>query len=88
LCGREAAIVSKRRDSSYRLGRSPDWIKSKNPACAAREAGGRGGLGPLMQQREFANQKALIEYAEQNSCVSAFMRSGRLNVIVAMSSST
>jgi ATP-dependent DNA ligase len=38
-------IVSKRRDSFYRSGRSPDWIKSKNPACAAvkREAeeGGR-----------------------------------------------
>jgi ATP-dependent DNA ligase len=28
-------IVSKRRDSSYRLGRSPDWIKSKNPASPA-----------------------------------------------------
>jgi bifunctional non-homologous end joining protein LigD len=28
-------IVSKRRDSSYRSGRSPHWIKSKNPACAA-----------------------------------------------------
>jgi bifunctional non-homologous end joining protein LigD len=24
-------IVSKRRNSSYRSGRSPDWIKSKNP---------------------------------------------------------
>jgi bifunctional non-homologous end joining protein LigD len=28
-------IVSKRKDSSYRSGRSPHWIKSKNPACAA-----------------------------------------------------
>ena len=28
-------IVSKRKDSSYRSGRSPYWIKSKNPACAA-----------------------------------------------------
>ena len=28
-------IVSKRRNSSYRSGLSPDWIKSKNPACAA-----------------------------------------------------
>ena len=25
-------IVSKRKDSAYRSGRSPDWIKSKNPA--------------------------------------------------------
>src|ERR1700738_5050260 len=24
-------IVSKRKDSRYRSGRSPDWIKSKNP---------------------------------------------------------
>ena len=28
-------IVSKRKDSMYRSGRSPDWLKSKNPACAA-----------------------------------------------------
>jgi ATP-dependent DNA ligase len=28
-------IVSKRRDSRYRSGRSPDWLKSKNPACEA-----------------------------------------------------
>jgi bifunctional non-homologous end joining protein LigD len=28
-------IVSKRRDSRYRSGRSPDWIKSKNPAAPA-----------------------------------------------------
>jgi ATP-dependent DNA ligase len=27
--------VSKRHDSSYRSGRSPDWIKSKNPAAPA-----------------------------------------------------
>jgi bifunctional non-homologous end joining protein LigD len=28
-------IASKRRDSSYRSGRSSDWLKSKNPACGA-----------------------------------------------------
>jgi bifunctional non-homologous end joining protein LigD len=28
-------IVSKRRDSAYRSGRSRDWLKMKNPACAA-----------------------------------------------------
>jgi bifunctional non-homologous end joining protein LigD len=28
-------IVSKRKDSFYRSGRSPDWLKSKNPACEA-----------------------------------------------------
>jgi bifunctional non-homologous end joining protein LigD len=34
-------IVSKRKDSAYRSGRSPDWLKMKNPACSAvrREAG-------------------------------------------------
>ena len=28
-------IVSKRKSSPYRSGRSPDWIKSKDPACEA-----------------------------------------------------
>jgi bifunctional non-homologous end joining protein LigD len=28
-------IVSKRKGSSYRSGRSSDWLKSKNPACEA-----------------------------------------------------
>ena len=28
-------IVSKRKDSPYRSGRSPDWLKGKNPACEA-----------------------------------------------------
>jgi bifunctional non-homologous end joining protein LigD len=28
-------IVSKRKASSYRSGRSPNWLKSKNPSCAA-----------------------------------------------------
>jgi hypothetical protein len=28
-------IVSKRRDSPYRSGRSPDWLKLKNPECEA-----------------------------------------------------
>jgi bifunctional non-homologous end joining protein LigD len=43
-------IVSKRKDSSYRSGRSPHWIKSKNPACAAvkREAVHRGYVARLM----------------------------------------
>ena len=27
-------IVSKRKDSPYRSGRSSDWLKMKNPACA------------------------------------------------------
>jgi bifunctional non-homologous end joining protein LigD len=28
-------IVSKRKGSPYRSGRSPDWLKMKNAACAA-----------------------------------------------------
>jgi bifunctional non-homologous end joining protein LigD len=28
-------IVAKRRDKPYRSGRSPDWIKVKNPAAPA-----------------------------------------------------
>jgi bifunctional non-homologous end joining protein LigD len=32
-------IVSKRKFSTYRPGRSPDWLKSKNPACAALKRG-------------------------------------------------
>jgi len=28
-------IVSKRKDSAYRSGRSPDWLKMKSPAAPA-----------------------------------------------------
>jgi ATP-dependent DNA ligase len=28
-------IVSKRKDSPYKSGHSPHWLKMKNPACAA-----------------------------------------------------
>ena len=39
-------IVSKRQDSGYRSGRSPDWIKSKNPnAPAVRREAERIGVG-------------------------------------------
>ncbi|HEY6602503.1 MAG TPA: DNA ligase [Xanthobacteraceae bacterium] len=42
-------IVSKRKDSPYRSGRSPDWLKSKNPVCEAvrREAEEDWGKMPL-----------------------------------------
>ena len=42
-------IVSKRKDSPYRSGRSPDWLKMKNPAAfpPRGEAGSGGGLGAL-----------------------------------------
>jgi hypothetical protein len=38
-------IDSKRENSPYRSGRSPDWVKMKNPDAPAREAGIRGELG-------------------------------------------
>ena len=42
-------IVSKRKASRYRSGRSPDWLKSKNPACEAvrREAEEDWGRRPM-----------------------------------------
>jgi hypothetical protein len=42
-------IVSKRKDSPYRSGRSPDWLKSKKPACAAVKRGGGGGLEEMTE---------------------------------------
>jgi ATP-dependent DNA ligase len=42
-------IVSKRKDSMYRSGRSPDWLKMKNPAArqvVKREAEEDWGPGP------------------------------------------
>ena len=41
-------IVSKRKDSAYRSGRSPDWLKMKNPAAPA---GGRFGSPPRCRDR-------------------------------------
>jgi hypothetical protein len=35
LPARWGFIVSKRKDSAYRSGRSPDWLKMKNPGCSA-----------------------------------------------------
>jgi bifunctional non-homologous end joining protein LigD len=41
-------VVSKRKDSPYRSGRSPDWLKMKNPEAPAvkREAEGWGLFNP------------------------------------------
>jgi ATP-dependent DNA ligase len=41
--GREGIVhLSKRKTSTYRSSRSPDWLKSKNPECeAVRRGGGR-----------------------------------------------
>jgi hypothetical protein len=40
-------IVSKRKDSAYRSGRSPDWLKMKKSGWPGDEAGSGGGLGAL-----------------------------------------
>jgi ATP-dependent DNA ligase len=44
-------IVSKRKDSTYRSGRSPDWLKMKNPEASAvkreAESAKRRGLGQM-----------------------------------------
>jgi hypothetical protein len=44
-------IVSKRADSPYNSGRSPDWIKSKKPERASAEARSRGGLGRMASRK-------------------------------------
>jgi hypothetical protein len=54
--------VSKRRDSRYRSGRSPHWIKSKNPDAPAVRREAEEDWSPVTQ--EFASQKSLN--AEQN----------------------
>src|SRR5262249_39579085 len=41
-------IVSKRKDSAYRSGRSTDWLKMKNSGLLGGEAGSGGGLGALI----------------------------------------
>jgi ATP-dependent DNA ligase len=35
VCERLEGIVSKRKDSAYRSGRSPDWLKMQNAAAPA-----------------------------------------------------
>jgi ATP-dependent DNA ligase len=40
-------IVSKRKDSAYRSGRSPDWLKMKNSNAPGGEARGGRGLGQM-----------------------------------------
>jgi bifunctional non-homologous end joining protein LigD len=49
-------IVSKRKDSPYRSGRSPDWLKLKNPACEAvrREAEEDGGKTRSVERPRFS----------------------------------
>src|SRR5262249_8768417 len=45
-------IVSKRLGSRYRSGRSPGWLKVKNPAAPAGEREGGEGLGPRVTREK------------------------------------
>ena len=62
-------IVSKRKDSPYRSGRSPDWLKLKNPAAPALKRGG-GGLEQMTQNKRAPGKNATLPRAEQ------FLRGG------------
>jgi hypothetical protein len=42
-------IVSKRKDSPYRSGRSPDWLRMKKPGLRCDEAGGGRGFGTVIK---------------------------------------
>jgi hypothetical protein len=52
-------IVSKRKDSPYRSGRSPDWLKMKNSDAPGREARRGGRMG----QKEMAITAARLARA-------------------------
>jgi hypothetical protein len=53
-------IVSKRKASSYRSGRSTDWVKSKKPACAAVQREGKktdaAGAAPVQSAAQDAHR--------------------------------
>src|SRR5262249_43693066 len=53
-------IVSKRLGSPYRSGRSPDWLKSKNPACEAVRREERGRLGSMTHRENLAEADRFI----------------------------
>ena len=59
-------IVSKRKDLPYRSGRSPDWLKSKNPA--ARRCGERqrkiGGDGERARHLGAGGATVVLEHFE------------------------
>ena len=58
-------IVSKRKDSTYRSGRSPDWLKMKNPACDPSVLAGlalRHKLPTVTLFPDFARAGGLIAY--------------------------
>ena len=44
-------IISKRKDSPYRSGRSPHWLKMENPAAPAVNREAEEDWGPRLQKR-------------------------------------
>jgi len=48
-------IVSKRKDSMYRSGRSPDWLKMKNPAAPAVKREDEEDWGQISSRRSWSH---------------------------------
>jgi len=67
-------IVSKRKDSRYRSGRSLDWLKSKNPSCAAVRREAEGGQGAGVAD---ALRSASIRGAWLNLALARFIYGGK-----------
>jgi len=55
-------IVSKRKGSRYTSGRSPDWIKTKNPDAPAVR---RRGIGPMRAQQPEVRPRFLVRCARE-----------------------
>ena len=53
-------IVAKRKDSRYRSGRSSDWLKMKNPACAAVKREAEAFEPPRVRRRRFGFSHAAM----------------------------
>ena len=75
-------IVSKRKDSMYRSGRSPDWLKFKNPAAPAvkREAEEDWGKGRWRRQGGRARPDRVNAVSIFLTCWSAPQTVDRLQV--------
>ena len=61
-------IVSKRLGSAYRSGRSPHWVKVKNPNAPSSKAESGGGLAVMAtyKRRKFLNQGKRADPAPEN----------------------
>jgi hypothetical protein len=70
--------VSKRRNSSYRSGRSPDWIKSKNPSAPGGEAGSRG-LGSVAGQKQETFEPLTLGHIRSHGCRDLIVYCGSIN---------